>query len=118
VKENAKVDTSMDSVISKMGNLSFLEYTQEKKNNAYSFLFQTNEYFIPFGDAVDVDAEKQKLEEELTYTKGFLQSVQKKLQNEKFVAGAPEQVVAIERKKESDALSKIKVIEEKLASLN
>lgn len=118
VKENAKVDTSMDSVISKMGNLSFLEYTQEKKNNAYSFIFQSNEYFIPFGDAVDVDAEKQKLEEELTYTKGFLQSVQKKLQNEKFVAGAPEQVVAIERKKESDALSKIKVIEEKLASLN
>lgn len=118
VKENAKVDTSMDAVISKMGNLSVLEYTNEKKNNAYSFLFQTNEYFIPFGDAVDVDAEKQKLEEELTYTKGFLQSVQKKLQNEKFVAGAPEQVVAIERKKESDALSKIKVIEEKLASLN
>lgn len=118
VKENAKVDTSMDAVISKMGNLSVLEYTNEKKNNAYSFLFQTNEYFIPFGDAVDVDAEKQKLEEELTYTKGFLQSVQKKLQNEKFVAGAPEQVVAVERKKESDALSKIKVIEEKLASLN
>jgi valyl-tRNA synthetase len=55
--------------------------------------------------------------EELNYTKGFLQSVLKKLENEKFVAGAPEQVLIMERKKESDALSKIKILEEKLASM-
>ena len=62
--------------------------------------------------------EKKKLEEELHYTKGFLKSVQSKLQNEKFMAGAPEQVVAMERKKEADAMSTIAVLEEKLTSLN
>ena len=65
-----------------------------------------------------MDAEKEKINEELTYTKGFLKSVQKKLQNERFVSNAPEQVVAIEKKKESDALAKIEILEEKLASLN
>jgi valyl-tRNA synthetase len=77
----------------------------------------SNEFFIPFGEDIDVDAEIQKIEEELNYTKGFLNSVQKKLSNEKFVSGAPEQVVASERKKESDAVNKINILEEKLASL-
>ena len=67
---------------------------------------------------IDLDAEKAKIEEELNYTKGFLQSVYKKLQNDKFMAGAPEKVVELERKKEADALSKIKILEEKLASMN
>jgi valyl-tRNA synthetase len=85
--------------------------------NAYSFIVDSNEYFIPFGEDIDVEAEISKIEEELQYTKGFLVSVQKKLSNEKFVAGAPEQVVASERKKESDALNKITILEEKLAAL-
>lgn len=118
VKVNGKIDQQMDAVISKMGNLSVLEYTKEKVANSNSFLVDSNEYFIPFGDAIDVDAEKEKLNEELNYTKGFLKSVQKKLQNEKFMAGAPEKVVSMEKKKESDALSKIAVLEEKLAGLN
>jgi valyl-tRNA synthetase len=118
VRKNAELDTTFDSVIVKMGNLSQLEYTTEKIGNSNSFLVNANEYFVPFGELVDVEAEKSKVEEELTYTKGFLTSVQKKLQNEKFVSGAPEQVLANERKKEADALQKIAVLEEKLAGLN
>ena len=118
VKKNEDLDTSFDPVILKMGNLSMLEYKTEKVTNANSFLVNSNEYFIPFGETVDIESEKKKIHEELEYTKGFLTSVQKKLQNEKFMAGAPEQVVVGERKKEADALSKIAILEEKLASLN
>ena len=118
IKKNHDTDASFDSVILKMGNLSQLEYVDEKVANANSFIVDNNEYFIPFGELVDVEAEKNKLSEELEYTKGFLTSVQKKLSNEKFVSGAPEQVVAIERKKEADALNKIAILEEKLAGLN
>jgi valyl-tRNA synthetase len=112
------VDTTFDSVIVKMGNLTVLDYITEKVANANSFLVNSNEYFIPFGDSIDLTAEKAKIEEELNYTKGFLKSVQGKLSNEKFVSGAPAQVLENERKKEADALQKIAVLEEKLASLN
>jgi len=118
VKKNAELSTDFDSVIKKMGNLSQLEYVNDKIDNSNSFLSGGNEYFVPFGDAIDVEAEKEKLTSELEYTQGFLKSVQKKLQNERFVNNAPEQVVEIERKKESDALSKIAILEEKIASLN
>jgi valyl-tRNA synthetase len=118
VKKNNEIDTTFDSVISKMGNLSSLEYVTEKVGNSNSFIVNSNEYYIPFGENIDLEAEKEKMKEELNYTKGFLQSVLKKLQNEKFVAGAPEQVLTMERKKESDAISKIKILEEKLSSMN
>jgi valyl-tRNA synthetase len=117
IKKNADIDSSFDAVLVKMGNLTQLEYVTEKVGNANSFLVNSNEYYIPFGDTIDIEAEKKKINEELDYTRGFLQSVQKKLQNEKFMAGAPEQVVTIERKKEADALSTIAVLEDKLASL-
>jgi valyl-tRNA synthetase len=117
VRKNKDLDTAFDSVIVKMGNLSLMEYVSEKVNNTNSFIVDGSEYFIPFGDTIDVEAEKEKINEELTYTKGFLKSVQGKLKNERFVAGAPEQVVAVERKKEADALAKIALLEEKLASL-
>jgi len=117
VKKNQESDASFDAVIIKMGNLSQLEYVTDKINNAYSFLVNSNEYFIPFGDNIDLEAEREKLEEELIYTQGFLNSVLKKLQNEKFVAGAPEQVLTNERNKEADARQKIAILEEKLAGL-
>jgi valyl-tRNA synthetase len=117
VKKNEVDSTDFDSVIVKMGNLSKLEYVSEKIPNAYSFMVQADEYFIPFGDNIDLDAEKSKVEEELNYLNGFLISVQNKLKNEKFVAGAPEQVLANERKKEADALQKIAILKEKLGSL-
>jgi len=117
IKKNNENDASFDSVIVKMGNLSLLAYSEITIPNANSFIVNSNEYYIPFGDAIDMDAEKVKLNEELNYTKGFLISVQKKLQNEKFMAGAPEQVVFVERKKESEALSKIAILQEKIANL-
>ena len=116
VKKNEDLDTSFDSVVVKMGNLSQLEYVTEKIANANSFLVKSNEFYIPFGDTVDLDAERKKIEEELDYTKGFLKMVQGKLTNEKFVSGAPEAVVANERKKEADAIQKIAILEDKLTS--
>ncbi len=118
IRKTQTIETGFDSIIVKMGNLSVLEYVQDKVANANSFIVAGNEYFIPFGDTIDVEAEKAKIAEELTYTKGFLKSVQSKLSNERFVAGAPEAVITNERKKEADALAKIALLEEKIASLN
>jgi valyl-tRNA synthetase len=117
VLNNDKVSEDFDAVIKKLGNLSSLNYVTEKVDGALSFRVKSNEYFIPMGDAIDVEAEKAKLEEELKYTKGFLNSVQKKLSNERFVNNAPEKVIAIERQKEADALAKIETIKASLNSL-
>lgn len=117
VKADAEVDKSFDDVIIKLGNLNKLEYTSEKVNNAFSFVYKGAEYFIPFNENVDLEGEKTKLLEELNYTRGFLNSVQKKLANERFVNNAPEQVVEVEKQKEADAISKIKILEDKLTRL-
>jgi len=117
VRKNKEINTDFDCVIVKMGNLSHLDYTTDKIENSNSFIVNGNEFFVPFGDSIDLEAEKEKMQEELTYTQGFLKSVQKKLQNEKFVSSAPEQVVAIEKQKEADALAKIAILEEKLGSM-
>jgi valyl-tRNA synthetase len=117
VKKNNALTSDFDAVIMKLGNLSRLEYNAENVANAATFLVGANEYNLPFGSSVDVAVEQKKLQEELDYTKGFLVSVQKKLQNEKFMSGAPENVILIERKKESDAIEKIAVLEEKLGTL-
>ncbi|MFT5762440.1 MAG: valyl-tRNA synthetase, partial [Polaribacter sp.] len=117
VLNNEKLESNFDSVIQKLGNLTDVNYVDSKVEGALSFRVKSNEYFIPFGDEIDVVAEKEKLEEELKYTKGFLMSVQKKLSNERFVKNAPEQVITIERKKEADTLAKIETIKNSLASL-
>jgi valyl-tRNA synthetase len=117
VRANVSTQTDFDSVVSKMGNLSVFDYVSDKIQQANSFIVEGVEYFIPFGESVDVEAEIKKMEEELIYTKGFLKSVQAKLSNQRFVAGAPAQVLDLERKKEADALGKIQLIEEKLTSL-
>lgn len=118
VKLNEGVDQSMDAIISKLTNLSELSYVEDKVEGAYSFVVKSNEYFIPLAGNVDVAAELEKLNSELEYAKGLLAIVDKKLANEKFVNGAPEQVVANEKKKKADAEAKIKVLEEQLMSLN
>ena len=106
-----------DAIILKLGNISKLTYTNETVENALSFRVKSNEYFIPANDTIDVDAEILKLEDELKYTEGFLKSVQKKLSNERFVSGAPEQVVASEKKKEADAIAKIDTLNASLKNL-
>ncbi|MFL1895880.1 valine--tRNA ligase [Aquimarina sp. 2-A2] len=117
VLNSGKLTTTFDSVIKKMGNISDLDYVAEKVDGALSFRVKSNEYFIPISGAIDVDEEINKLQEELKYTEGFLKSVQKKLQNERFVNNAPEQVITNERKKEADAEAKIATLKSSLASL-
>ncbi|MBN4070837.1 valine--tRNA ligase, partial [Olleya sp. AH-315-F22] len=117
VLNNEKTVTTFDVVISKLGNISTINYTDAKVEGALTFRVKSNEYFVPMQGSIDVEAEIAKLKEELNYTQGFLKSVQKKLSNERFVAGAPEQVVASEKKKEADALAKIETLKASLGSL-
>ena len=118
VINNEKANTTFDEVIAKLGNLEAINYVDEAVEGALTFRVKSNEYFVPMAGSIDVEAEVKKLTEELNYTEGFLKSVQKKLSNERFVAGAPEQVVASEKKKEADALAKIETLKASLASLN
>ena len=115
--KKAADDTMFDDMIIKLCNLSKIEYVAEKVENALSFMVGTVECYVPFSQNIDKDAELKKLEDELAYTQGFLQSVMKKLSNERFVNGAPEKVVAVERQKQADAEQKIKSLEEQIAAL-
>jgi valyl-tRNA synthetase len=114
---NDSTSTYFDAVVTKLGNITTLEYVSNKVDRALSFRVKSNEYFIPITGNIDVAAEIEKLTAELIYTQGFLKSVQSKLSNEKFVNGAPEQVLANERQKEADALAKIATLEQSLAGL-
>ncbi|TCP22169.1 valyl-tRNA synthetase [Tenacibaculum skagerrakense] len=117
VINNEKSSDNLDEVIKKLVNASEINYVTEKIDGA-SFRVKSNEYFIPIAvDSIDVEEEIKKITEELNYTEGFLKSVQKKLSNERFVNNAPEQVVAVERKKEADAVAKIETLKASLASL-
>ncbi|MCM2301554.1 MAG: valine--tRNA ligase [Flavobacteriaceae bacterium] len=107
---NDKISNLFNSVIIKMGNLSAMNEVDETVESALSFRVKSNEYFIPLTGSIDVASEIEKLTQELKYTEGFLKSVQTKLSNERFVNNAPEKVLEIERKKESDALAKIETI--------
>lgn len=111
------ISSDWDPVIQKLCNVSGISYVQDAVEGALSFRVKSNEYFIPIGGAIDIESEIRKIEEELRYTKGFLQSVQKKLSNKRFVNNAPEKVIAIERKKQADAEAKIETLEKSLASL-
>ena len=104
-------------VITKMANLSAIDIVTEKDGTAAAFMVGTTEYAVPLGDKIDVAVEIEKAEAQLKHLEGFLAGVRKKLSNEKFVAHAPEAVVALERKKESDSLEKIAALKETIASL-
>jgi valyl-tRNA synthetase len=103
--------------IEKLANLTPLQLTQSPIEGALSFRVDAYEYFIPIAGAIDVDAEIAKVTEELAYTKGFLTSVEKKLSNDRFVSNAPEAVIALEKKKQSDAIAKIETLEQSLVYL-
>ncbi|MEZ4721649.1 MAG: valine--tRNA ligase [Flavobacteriales bacterium] len=105
-----------ESVLVKLANVD-VHWSAAPEGPSGSFILGTLEFTVPLTGLVDAGEEKSKLEEELAYQKGFLNSVLKKLSNEKFVGGAPEAVVAAERKKQNDAETRIKSIEEKLATL-
>ena len=108
---------TFNAVIAKMCNLTAITHEAEKTASAVSFLVGTTEYAIPLGSLINVEEELEKLQSELVYQQGFLASVLKKLSNENFVSKAPAKVIEMERKKQADAESKIKSIEECIAAL-
>ena len=104
-------------VIRKMANLATIDTVMDKDATAAAFMVGTDEFAVPLGDMIDIEAETAKLEAQLKHLEGFLAGIRKKLSNEKFVANAPEAVVAMERKKQSDSEEKIAAIKESLAAL-
>ena len=108
---------AMDAIVCKMAGVDAVEVVAAKSEGASAFMVGTTEYAVPLGDLIDVEAEIAKAEAELKHLEGFLAGVEKKLSNERFVANAPAAVVELERKKQSDAQSKIATLRETLAAL-
>ena len=119
----AEVYRQFDHIIRKLANVTEITFVDEVMEGTVSFRVnaiqgQPDEFFVPLGDAVDPKAEREKLLKEREHHQGFLKSVEKKLSNDRFVQNAPDQVVALERKKQSDAQAKIAAIDEQLRGLN
>ena len=110
--------TRFEGIIRKLANVSKVEAVSEKPSGALSFMIGTAEFFVPMSQNVDKEAELKKLQEELKYTEGFLNSVLKKLSNEKFVNGAPAAVIEKERNKQRDAETKIAALKAQIEALN
>tara|TARA_B100001113_G_scaffold53104_2_gene39094 strand:+ start:1650 stop:4259 length:2610 start_codon:yes stop_codon:yes gene_type:complete len=115
---NTEAKNNLDSIIIKLGNLSKVEYTKKKIEQAFSFMVKSNEYFVPLTESFDKDAELEKLNKDLDYTKGFLKIVESKLSNNKFVDNAPSNLVENEKNKLKDAKEKIRILTEKINSLS
>tara|TARA_B100000965_G_scaffold87408_1_gene70874 strand:- start:481 stop:3090 length:2610 start_codon:yes stop_codon:yes gene_type:complete len=115
---NTEAKNNLDSIIIKLGNLSKVEYTKKKIEQAFSFMVKSNEYFVPLTENFDKDAELEKLNKDLNYTKGFLKIVESKLSNNKFVDNAPSNLVENEKNKLKDAKEKIRILTEKINSLS
>lgn len=105
------------AVVEKLANLSAVSRVTEKDATSASFLVGTDEFAVPLGNSINVEEELKKLEADLKYNEGFLQSVLKKLGNEKFVNNAPAKVIEMERKKQADAEAKIATLKESIAAL-
>ena len=108
---------TFNAVITKLCNLSAIATVAAKAEGAASFMVGTTEYTVPLGNLIDAEEELKKLEADLKYQEGFLQSVMKKLSNEKFVSKAPANVIEMERKKQADAETKIAALKESIAAL-
>ena len=108
---------AFNAVIAKLCNLSAIQTVATKADGAAAFMVGTTEYAVPLGNLINVEEELKKLEADLKYQEGFLQSVQKKLSNEKFVSKAPANVIEMERKKQADAETKIAALKESIAAL-
>lgn len=117
VQVNAGYPSAFEAAIVKLGNVREVVHVDEKVPNSFGFIVGTSSFFIPFGEEVDVEAEKAKLQKEIEHLAGFLNSVRGKLSNERFVQNAPAEVVQLERKKESDAAAKLEVLTGKLQQL-
>ncbi len=116
VADGAYIDT-FNPVLQKLANLNSISEAEEKPDSAVSFMIKTTEYYVPLEGKINVEEELKKLNTELEYTRGFLSSVMKKLSNERFVAGAPAEVIERENSKRVDAESKISSLEKQIAEL-
>ncbi|WP_194777473.1 valine--tRNA ligase [Pararhodonellum marinum] len=114
--EKPEIYARFDQVLKKLANISEISFGQPA-DSGISFLVKSDECFVPITGQIDIEEEKQNILKELEYTKGFLETVNKKLGNERFVQGAPTQVVETEKKKQADAEAKIKALEEALVKL-
>ena len=114
--ETSQDNISLRPIVEKLVNIQSWNKEEQAPDQAISFRVNTREYFVPVG-ASNIEEERKKIEEELAYQEGFLSSVEKKLSNERFVSNAPEQVVAIERKKAADAQTKITALKARLSAL-
>ena len=114
---NANNYDKYNEVILKMANLDKIEVVSEKGADASTFMVGTDEFAVPLGELIDVEAEIEKAEAQLQHLEGFLAGVRKKLANENFVAHAPEKVVDLEHKKENDSLEKIAALKATIAEL-
>jgi len=115
--EKDRFNPRFDGIVKKLANVGQISYVDNKVDGAVSFMVGTTECFVPMSQKIDVEAERKKLEDELRYAEGFLASVMKKLGNEKFVNGAPEKVVAVERQKKADAEKKIAALKAQLEQI-
>jgi len=117
IRTTSRLSKGFEEIVIKLAGLEQLTYTDGKIEGAASFMVGVDEVYVPLQGLIDVDEERQKILAELEYTRGFLESVMKKLSNERFVNNAPASVVELERKKQSDAETKIKALEERLKEL-
>ncbi len=117
VRNDTKADQKNDALVRKLANVSAILRDEDLPAEAFTFISGRAEYAVPYGENVDAGEQADKLKQELEYTRGFLKSVQKKLENERFVRNAPDQVVELEKTKEADAKSKIEVLTEKLSTM-
>ena len=108
---------NLNTIIAKLGNLSVINTIAEKPTSSFSFMVKANDFFIPIGNTIDVTSELEKLQKELDYNKGFLKSVESKLNNERFVNSAPKQVITNEKNKLADTKAKIEILENKIKDL-
>ena len=118
VRINNEWDNLFNSLIIKLGNIKEIKFVDSSIKGANSFVVNNNEFLIPFSKGIDLDAEMVKVRSELDDKEGFLKSVMKKLDNEKFMANAPQKVVDMELKKKSDAENQIQILKERLIELS
>ena len=118
IKVNNSWSKSFDTLLIKLCNLSTLEFCENTINGSYSFIVNNNEFFVPFTDTIDVEAESVNIKIEIEKKKSFLESVLKKLNNSRFLKNAPKNVVDLELKKKDDAAKQINILEKRLKNLN
>ena len=115
---NKKINNNLDPIIIKLANLLCIKEVSNKTDNALSFIINSNQYYIPFEDKIDLSEEIERLKKDLEYTKGFLKITEDKLSNNKFIENAPHQLIENEKKKLIDAKEKIKILKDKLSTIS